>query len=335
MQVESRVFTDRRSRRSTITIGEPAEFQNDALQSGTLATVIVQTSQYELTWNMPLIILEDLSKAEKRDLSALEEPPDGGVMQVEPARALIVYKWILDNINRLVAMDVAPAPIMSRCYQELSNGMAGFSQLLKVADIPFPFPFAQAIRGLFLIFEVLIVVLLPIITGGLLSTAILAFCISTAFGSLHKLSLVLENPFNEGPNQVNIADEHGRFVQNLRVAYWAPRPPEPDSLGDGMGPTNTGECGGAQYYSRSSSKASLDASPTRRDSKSSLDGFTQIPPGVLGRRDSRSGTLEVPTPKRPSFVIKGEADPMPAEHQTGEDMQRIEVLHPVVPSILE
>ena len=38
-----------------------------------------------------------------------------------------------------------PGPVLSRLYQEMSNGMLGFNQALHIALIPFPFPFAQLI----------------------------------------------------------------------------------------------------------------------------------------------------------------------------------------------
>ena len=36
-----------------------------------------------------------------------------------------------------------PPPIVSRIYQELSNGALGFHQAQKIARVPFPFPYAQ------------------------------------------------------------------------------------------------------------------------------------------------------------------------------------------------
>ena len=42
---------------------------------------------------------------------------------------------------------MTPPPVLSRVYQELSNGMLGFNQSLKLADVPFPFIFAQILEG--------------------------------------------------------------------------------------------------------------------------------------------------------------------------------------------
>ena len=49
-----------------------------------------------------------------------------------------------------------PPPIVSRIYQELSNGSIGFHQAQKIARVPFPFPYAQllAIMRLYFILTV-------------------------------------------------------------------------------------------------------------------------------------------------------------------------------------
>ena len=40
-----------------------------------------------------------------------------------------------------------PAPILSRSFQELSNGMVAFHDAIKLSCIPFPFPYAQTRDG--------------------------------------------------------------------------------------------------------------------------------------------------------------------------------------------
>ena len=42
----------------------------------------------------------------------------------------------------------APPPIVSRIFQELSNGLLGFENAYKVARTPFPFPYAQIVQVL-------------------------------------------------------------------------------------------------------------------------------------------------------------------------------------------
>merc|ERR1719379_2644487 len=59
-----------------------------------------------------------------------------------------VCKWILYEATRLQInqTSLVPPPILARVYQELSNGMIGYFMALKIADVPFPFPFAQFLQ---------------------------------------------------------------------------------------------------------------------------------------------------------------------------------------------
>jgi len=118
-----------------------------------------------------------------------------------------------------------PPPIMSRCYQELSNGMLGFNQTVKMADIPFPFPFSQLLELLLIIFTCILPFYTAIFTEGQISTPILAFFITIGFWSLSEISRELEDPFSDGPNQLPIIDMHERFVELLRQIYHTRRPP--------------------------------------------------------------------------------------------------------------
>ena len=45
---------------------------------------------------------------------------------------------------------------LDRMYQELSNGMLGFYNCLKIADVPFPLPYAQLLGLLLIAFSCLI-----------------------------------------------------------------------------------------------------------------------------------------------------------------------------------
>ena len=82
--------------------------------------------------------------------------------------------WIIwDLASVMKDLDTAP-PIQSRMYQahltcqkvhlltlgvgqqELSNGMLGFNNCLKIADVPFPLPFAQLLLLLLVAFSLLI-----------------------------------------------------------------------------------------------------------------------------------------------------------------------------------
>ena len=62
------------------------------------------------------------------------------------AKVSLVNMWLLELISRECqagSTGEVGAPIISRLYQFLSDGMAGYNQARKVAYVPFPFPHAQ------------------------------------------------------------------------------------------------------------------------------------------------------------------------------------------------
>lgn len=169
-----------------------------------------------VTWNADLGILAPLLEEEATALQCKD--------QAVPDRVIMVSEWISEDINTLTTLVITPPPIVSRCYQELSNGMLGFNQSLKMADIPFPFPFSQLLEYLLVILTLIIPVYTARFTGGSVTTPVLAFVVTVSFWSLSEISRALENPFADGPNQLPIIDAHERFVELVRSVYHTRRP---------------------------------------------------------------------------------------------------------------
>lgn len=178
-----------------------------------------------VTWSSDLVVLGKLSNEERIELDSGYDPND--MSCTAPDRVSLLVGWISEDINELVPIADTPPPIMSRCYQELSNGMLGFNQATKMADIPFPFPFSQLLELLLVCFTVLIPVYAAQFTGGVFSSPFLAAVVTVAFWSLSEISRELETPFADGPNQLPVIDMHERFVEVLRSMYETRRPVPP------------------------------------------------------------------------------------------------------------
>jgi len=127
--------------------------------------------------------------------------------------ATVMYWIIWDLADAMRHIDVAP-PIQSRMYQELSNGMLGFNNCLKIADVPFPLPFAQLLGLLLASFSVLIPVYVVVFTGGLVGP-ILCFFLYACLWCLNEVAKELENPFGEDVNDIYLVDFHTNFVDIL------------------------------------------------------------------------------------------------------------------------
>merc|ERR1719313_3215426 len=68
-------------------------------------------------------------------------------------RAEVVFQWIQQSIVAAVdkGIVVVAPPIVSRVFQELSNGIVGLHKALAIKEVPFPFPYAQMIVILLLV----------------------------------------------------------------------------------------------------------------------------------------------------------------------------------------
>merc|ERR1719261_1521935 len=98
-------------------------------------------------------VLNNITPKERVELMGCSDQP------------LQVLEWINELISHLQPKLMTPPPVLSRVYQELSNGMLGFNQSLKLADVPFPFIFAQILEAMLTMFLIGAPVMVVVITG--------------------------------------------------------------------------------------------------------------------------------------------------------------------------
>eukprot|EP00929_Paragymnodinium_shiwhaense_P077938 TRINITY_DN4026_c0_g1_i2.p1 TRINITY_DN4026_c0_g1~~TRINITY_DN4026_c0_g1_i2.p1 ORF type:complete len:586 (-),score=102.28 TRINITY_DN4026_c0_g1_i2:47-1804(-) len=130
-------------------------------------------------------------------------------------RVSVTMYWTLHEIAKITGDVTIPPPIQSRIFQELSNGMLGFSQALKIADIPFPFPYAQLLALELLAFCLFIPVYVAFFTQSLIAGPIVSFFLFQGIWGLNEVAKELENPFGSDVNDINLVDYHSRFVDLL------------------------------------------------------------------------------------------------------------------------
>lgn len=200
-----------------VSVSSPAKVKS-------MASFTSSMSDLELRFPSDLVILGKVSKEETSELDGVLNPTVGSSEQVQPDRVNMVMGWINEDINELVPIVGIPPPIMSRCYQELSNGMLGCTQATKMADIPFPFPFLQLMELLLICYTCLVPIYAANFTGGVFSSPFLATIVTMAFWSLSEISRELETPFAFGPNQLPVVEFHERFVDSIKMQFLACRP---------------------------------------------------------------------------------------------------------------
>merc|ERR1719387_774931 len=135
----------------------------------------------------------------------------------------VVADWIMEAVTRaqLKGLLTVPPPIISRFYQELSNGLVGFSQAYKVTSTPFPFPFAQILALLLSVFCVVCPIIVVQMTSGYILPPILSFSAILSYWGLNQIAVELENPFGDDDNDLPLVDMHRFFVDAVEEAFIA------------------------------------------------------------------------------------------------------------------
>jgi hypothetical protein len=144
------------------------------------------------------------------------------------AKVSLISMWLLELISRECQAgstgDVA-APILSRLYQFVSEGLAGYNQARKIAYIPFPFPHAQ-ITTLYLLvvdFFVTPILMITFVTNTTLGCFLNFFSV-LCFTGLHEVAREIENPFQNVPNDVPLNNYQAQFNEGLMVMFYGYHP---------------------------------------------------------------------------------------------------------------
>mmetsp|Transcript_79661 Transcript_79661/g.212993 ORF Transcript_79661/g.212993 Transcript_79661/m.212993 type:complete len:450 (+) Transcript_79661:78-1427(+) len=141
-------------------------------------------------------------------------------------KALVISKWIAQEITYQALagnLPVAP-PILSRVFQELSNGMLGFNQALKVGLVPFPFPFAHMLSALLVGFLVVSPLAVTSYTGNPPVAIALNFVVVMGFVSLNEISIEIENPFGDDANDLPLIEHQRDRCKSMVEVFFSQQP---------------------------------------------------------------------------------------------------------------
>eukprot|EP00929_Paragymnodinium_shiwhaense_P048694 TRINITY_DN24589_c0_g1_i1.p1 TRINITY_DN24589_c0_g1~~TRINITY_DN24589_c0_g1_i1.p1 ORF type:complete len:413 (+),score=73.96 TRINITY_DN24589_c0_g1_i1:149-1387(+) len=161
-----------------------------------------------------------------RDTAAPTFPMIGGqgldgrtieVLQQEECRVEIILQWIqsltVDGIKSGVC--TIPPPILSRIFQNLSNGLTQFYSAYRVTEVPFPFPFVQLIDYLVLFTCVMTPIPLQSFCRNEAWAFTSTFVIVLVLISLNCIAVELENPFSQTVNNVDLVKLQKEFNKRL------------------------------------------------------------------------------------------------------------------------
>jgi len=141
----------------------------------------------------------ELMDAEGIDAASLLTIKESG------AKVELVYQWIqlliVENIEKGVLS--IPPPILSRCFQELANGMVEYHEALKLSTVPFPFPYAQTCEFLLLLHWLIAPFVVCSWTSHPAWAAIFCFVQVFILWALNAIAVEIENPFGADANDLD------------------------------------------------------------------------------------------------------------------------------------
>lgn len=116
------------------------------------------------------------------------------------------------------------APILTRVYQVLSEGMLGFEQCRKIMDTPFPFPWVQFVTACLLVYTFTVpIVIAAYVTADWLAFMLTVFAVTT-YHALNEVARDLEDPFLYDPNDLPMARHQWAFNERILAISATQRP---------------------------------------------------------------------------------------------------------------
>eukprot|EP00294_Goniomonas_avonlea_P003046 CAMPEP_0114563510 /NCGR_PEP_ID=MMETSP0114-20121206/13153_1 /TAXON_ID=31324 /ORGANISM="Goniomonas sp, Strain m" /LENGTH=507 /DNA_ID=CAMNT_0001749371 /DNA_START=20 /DNA_END=1539 /DNA_ORIENTATION=+ len=138
-------------------------------------------------------------------------------LQTTHNKPFMIYSWICRDViqrHKAGGLDVPP-PILSRVFQTASDGMVAFMNAKKIRDTPFPFPYAQMVSVLVLLFCLSAPVLVALFVSNVFFALILVFFCVVGVVALNEVAKEIEEPFGFDINDLPLSELQMEF--NKRV----------------------------------------------------------------------------------------------------------------------
>jgi predicted membrane chloride channel (bestrophin family) len=116
----------------------------------------------------------------------------------------LIMMWITEDLSAAIVQKtvVVPAPLWSRLFQDLSDGMLSYQNALLIDTVKFPFAFSHFCNFLVLEFSILAPFAISYFTGNRLLGTISCVVISLGYFGLFNTALDLEEPFGQDKNDL-------------------------------------------------------------------------------------------------------------------------------------
>jgi len=123
-------------------------------------------------------------------------------------RCEVCVQWIqrlIGDANDSQVIKVAP-PILSRVYNQLGNGIVNLNNARKITEFPIPYPLAQMITFMLMAHWSITAFVCAVSVERIFWCGIISFCVVFSFWSINYISVELEQPFGNDPNDVPLVE---------------------------------------------------------------------------------------------------------------------------------
>eukprot|EP00440_Ansanella_granifera_P041269 gb/GFBE01044754.1/.p1 GENE.gb/GFBE01044754.1/~~gb/GFBE01044754.1/.p1 ORF type:complete len:521 (+),score=94.90 gb/GFBE01044754.1/:1-1563(+) len=134
-------------------------------------------------------------------------------------RCEVLMQWLQQHIvdaKRHGVIDIE-APILSRVFQELTNGIVQLNRVQNIKDIPFPFPYAQMISAMLIVHWIVTPLLACQVMQSAWWAGALCFCTIGSFWSLVYIAREIDQPFGDDANDLPVQEFMQEFNEMLFV----------------------------------------------------------------------------------------------------------------------
>eukprot|EP00930_Biecheleria_cincta_P058079 TRINITY_DN4392_c0_g2_i1.p1 TRINITY_DN4392_c0_g2~~TRINITY_DN4392_c0_g2_i1.p1 ORF type:complete len:382 (+),score=75.83 TRINITY_DN4392_c0_g2_i1:76-1221(+) len=141
------------------------------------------------------------------------------VLKDEECRVELIVQWIqsltVDGIKTGVC--TIPPPILSRIFQNLSNGLTAYYSAYRVTEVPYPFPYVQITEVTLLANVIVTAIVIQSFSQGPLWSGICAFLTTFVLWSVNFIAAELENPFSQTVNVLDMSQLQIEFNKRLKL----------------------------------------------------------------------------------------------------------------------
>lgn len=154
----------------------------------------------------------DMQSFEKTDLLSMQRQPP-------TQRVHLAYQWIQVLVVKCIKSGFlnVPAPILTRVFQEMEQGMLQFTELVQIMQVPFPFPYAQCTFVLIQLHAVITPFVMSVWTTNPWCAALFTFISHLCLVAVDHIATELENPFGQDVNDLPVSDFHKDFNDTLTL----------------------------------------------------------------------------------------------------------------------